>query len=96
VAYVAAIGNAGALSEVKPYLTAAGQAQLATDLEAMKAKVPGGTLRIVAEKVAGDKATVTLTGTLQQEGKEVPASGTVVMVREGGAWKVDQETWARK
>jgi len=55
-----------------------------------------GVLKIVDEQVAGDKATVTLTATLQQGGKEVPANGTVVMVREGGAWKVDQETWARK
>ena len=96
MAYVAAIGNAGAIGEVTPYLTAAGRKRLATDLEAMKAKVPGGVLKIVDEQVAGDKATVTLTATLQQGGKEVPASGTVGMVREGGAWKVDQESWVRK
>src|SRR6185437_11108210 len=91
VAYVSAIGNAGNLAEVKPYLTSAGQTRLATDLEAMKSKVPGGVLKIVDEQVAGDKATVTLTATLQQAGKEVPANGTVVMVREGGVWR-----WTRR
>ncbi len=96
VAYVSAIGNAGNIGEVTPYLTSAGRKQLATDLEAMKARVPGGVLKIVDEQVAGDKATVTLTATLAQGGKEVPASGTVVMLREGGAWKVDQESWVKK
>jgi hypothetical protein len=94
VEYVAAIGNAGTLREVLPYLSAAGRQHVATDLETLKTKVPAGRLKIVDERRDGERATVTVSGTLQDRtGKERPATGTVVMVREEGAWKVDQESW---
>jgi hypothetical protein len=94
VDYVAAIGNAGTLREVLPHLSAGGRQRLASDLETLKTKVPAGRLKIVDERRDGERATVTVAGTLQDRtGKERPATGTVVMVREDGAWKVDQESW---
>jgi hypothetical protein len=96
VEYVAEIGNAGVLKELYPYLSTAARKRTG-DLETLKAKVPGGVLKILDEQIAGDKATVTLSATIQDKGgKEHPAAGTVVMVREDGGWKVDQESWAAK
>ncbi len=94
VDYVAAIGNAGTLGRGAA-LPHRRRPQAARDRppETLKAKVPGGVLKIVDEQVAGDKATVVVSGTIQEKGKERPSQGTVVMLRQGGAWKVDQETW---
>ena len=96
VAYLSAIGNADKLAEVLPLVSSTGGRRLATDLNTMKSNVPGGILKIITEKVDGARATVTLTGTLRdKDGKEQPATGTVQLVREGGHWKVDQESWSR-
>jgi hypothetical protein len=51
-------------------------------MEPKKIKVTGGA-------VNGDKATLTATG----DSDGAPAKGTIEMVREGGAWKVDKESW---
>ncbi|APR76219.1 Hypothetical protein A7982_01566 [Minicystis rosea] len=95
VAYVTAIGNADRLQEVLPFVSSTGGKRLATDLNTLKANVPGGMLKIGSERVEGDKATVTISGTQRdKDGKEQPATGTVQLVREGGRWKVDQESWS--
>ena len=51
-------------------------------MEPKKIKITGGAMN-------GDKATLTATG--DSEGS--PAKGTIEMVREGGSWKVDKESW---
>ena len=51
-------------------------------MEPKKIKITGGAMD-------GDKATLTATGA--SDG--APAKGTIEMVREGGAWKVDKESW---
>jgi hypothetical protein len=92
--YIAAISNASTLREVLPLVSAAARKRLATDLETLKAKAPAGRLKIIDEQLQGERATVTVSATLQdQTGKERPATGTVVLVREDGGWKVDQESW---
>jgi hypothetical protein len=96
-AYVSAIGNASAAREVYPFLSAAGQRRVGADLETLKARVPGGTLKIIDERIQGGRATVIVSATIQDKaGREQLSTGTVVLVREGGGWKVDQESWAAK
>ena len=95
-AYTAAIGNAVNIDELAPYLSRARRTSGPQDLEAVKAKVPGGVLKITAQEIQGDKATLTIEATIAAGGHEVPSVGTIVMVREDGAWKVDQETWKAK
>jgi len=51
-------------------------------MEPKKIKITGGAMN-------GDKATLTATG----DSEGAPAKGTIEMVREGGAWKVDKESW---
>ncbi len=93
--YVSAVGNAGAAREVYPFLSGAAQKRVGGDVEGLKARLPGGRLKIMDEQIKGERATVIVTGTLQdKKGKEQPSTGTVLLVREGGAWKVDQESWA--
>ena len=95
-AYLSAVGNAGSIKEVHPFLSALAQKRAAGDLEALKARVPGGRLKILDEQIQGERATVMVSGTLQKQGKELPATGTVQLIREGGGWKVDQESWEAK
>lgn len=93
LAYVSAIGNAGSMSEILPFLSPAAKGR-AGNLETVKAKMPGGRLLFLGDRIEGNKATVTVKATIQDASKrEVKAIGTVVMVRDDGAWKVDQETW---
>jgi len=93
--YLTAAGNAGAAQEVYPFLSAAARKRVGGDLETLKGKLPGGRLKIVDEQIKGERATVIITGTIQdKKGKEQPSTGTVLLVREGGGWKVDQESWA--
>ena len=95
-AYTAAIGNATTIQELSPYLSRERKSN-ERDLEALKAKVPAGVLKLTAENIQGDKATLTVEATMTGAGgKEEPSVGTVVLVREDGAWKVDQETWKAK
>ena len=96
-AYLSAVGNAGSAQEVYPFLSGAAQKRVGADLETLKARVPGGTLQIIDERIHGDRATVIVSGTIQdKKGKEQQATGTVLLVHEGRGWKVDQETWTPK
>ncbi len=97
VDYVTAIGNASQIKEVYVYLSVSARKRLTTDLETLKTKVPGGRIKFEDERVEGDKATLIATATIQDtSGKERPAEGTIVMLREDDGWKVDQEAWKPK
>jgi hypothetical protein len=92
--YVSAVGNAGSAREVYPFLSSAAQKRVGGDVEALKARSPGGRLKIMDEQIKGERATVIVSATIQdKKGKEQPSTGTVLLVREGGGWKVDQESW---
>jgi hypothetical protein len=95
-AYVSAIGNAVSLQELHPYLSRAALDALPKDLEAVKARVPAGVLKIPETKVEGDRATILVHASMAGPGGEVPSTGTITLVREGGVWKVDKETWKAK
>jgi hypothetical protein len=47
-------------------------------------------LKIVKETAAGDKATLTAEALDPEKAK---TTGTIDMVKEGGAWKVGKESW---
>jgi hypothetical protein len=97
VDYVTAIGNVTTIKELYPYLSVSAKKRLATDLETLKSKVPGGRLKFDDERIEGNKATLFVTATIQDtSGKEKPAEGTITMLREDDGWKVDQETWKPK
>jgi hypothetical protein len=95
-AYVSAIGNAVAINELHPYLSQGARKAMTSDLESVKARVPAGVLKFKDAKIEGDHATLHVEASINKGGKEVPAEGTVEMVREGGVWKVDKETWTPK
>ena len=96
-AYVSAIGNATEVHEIYPFLAAAARRAVTSDIEVLKAKVPAGVLKIQEEKIEGDKATLRVEASIRDTtGKEQPSSGAIRLLREGGLWKVESETWAPK
>jgi hypothetical protein len=48
--------------------------------------------------VTGDKAVLTLTGKSEPDNSTAKekTTGTVTLVKEGGAWKIDKEAWDSK
>jgi len=49
---------------------------------------------VVTEDIQGDNATIILTGKANDfAGGLIDQSGTVTLVKEGGAWKIVQERW---
>ncbi len=92
--YVAAIGNATAIHEVYPFLSAAARRTVTSDLETLKLKVPSGVLKVTEEKIEGERATVRIDASIANAGNEEPSTGTILFAREGGLWKIAKETWA--
>jgi hypothetical protein len=97
--YHAAVLRARTLSEVLPYLSAAYRGMLESRpkkdhpvwLERLKESANVTDLKIVKETIAGDKCTLEGTAT-SARGNAV--HGKVNLVKEGGAWKLDEEFWA--
>ena len=63
-----------------------------TKLQLMRALLPLDD-KIATVVVEGDKATLTLEGTMDMMGEKKKAVGTVEMVKEEGAWKVCKLSW---
>jgi len=97
--YQAAVQKATSLAEVLPRLSAAYRATLESHpkkehpmwLERLKQSSNIKDLKITKETISGDKCTLDGSGTSTRGN---PVKGKVNLVREGGAWKVDEEFWA--
>jgi hypothetical protein len=96
--YQAAVQKATSLAEVLPRLSAAYRAMLEAHpkkehpvwLERLKESSNIKDLKITKETISGDKCTLDGSGT-SARGNQV--RGKVNLVREGGAWKLDEEFW---
>jgi hypothetical protein len=55
-------------------------------------------VKVLSESVTGDAATLTLSGVTEPPGSKAKetTSGSVKLVKEDGAWKVDKEDWQSK
>jgi hypothetical protein len=97
--YHAAVLKAQTLPEVLPYLSAAYRGMLESRpkkdhpvwLERLKESANVTDLKIGKETITGDKCTLEGTAT-SARGNAV--HGKVNLVKEGGAWKLDEEFWA--
>lgn len=97
--YQAAVQKATSLAEVLPRLSAAYRAILESHpkkehpvwLERLKESSNIKDLKITRETISGDKCTLDGSGT---SARGNPVKGKVNLVKEGGAWKVDEEFWA--
>ena len=97
--YHAALAKAKTLDEVLPYLSKEYRAMLesqpkadrATWLGRLKDMAAAKDLKITKETINGDKCTLEGTGT---SSKGNPTKGKISLVKEGGAWKLDEEGWA--
>jgi hypothetical protein len=97
--YQAAVQKATSLAEVLPRLSAAYRAMLESHpkkehpvwLERLKQSSNIKDLKITKETISGDKCTLDGSGT-SARGNQV--RGKVNLVKEGGAWKLDEEFWA--
>lgn len=54
-------------------------------------RLPPSPVTIQAQAVAGDRGAL---GAVARDAAHVKWSGRIEMVREGGAWKLDDETWS--
>jgi hypothetical protein len=97
--YQAAVQKATSLAEVLPRLSAAYRAMLESHpkkehpvwLERLKQSSNIKDLKITKETISGDKCALDGNGT-SARGNSV--KGKVNLVKEGGAWKLDEEFWA--
>jgi Na+-translocating ferredoxin:NAD+ oxidoreductase RnfG subunit len=97
--YHAAVAKAKTLDEVLPFLSAMYRSMLESrpkeDRPRWLANLKDGDdikdLKITKESVDGDKGTVEATG-ISAHGNAV--HGKIIMVKEGGAWKLDSSSWA--
>ena len=96
--YQDALAKATKLSEVLPYLSSAYRAMLESRPKAdqpvwLKRLQESAVtdLKVTKETIAGDKCTLEGTAT-SARGNAV--RGKVNLVKEGGAWKLDEEFWA--
>lgn len=97
--YQAAVAKATTLSEVLPYLSAAYRGMLESRpkkdhpvwLERLKDSANIKDTKIVKEAINGDKCTLEGTGT-SARGNAV--KGKIQLVKEGGAWKLDEMFWS--
>jgi hypothetical protein len=95
----AALQKAKTLDEVLPYLSKEYRAMLESQpksdramwLGRLKDMSNGKDLKITKETVNGDKCTLEGTAT---SAKGNAMQGKISMVKEGGAWKLDEEGWA--
>lgn len=95
--YLAVLAKATSLGELLPFYTK----ELSTGLAKMPKEMQGNylkmrarsltDLKVLKKDVKGDKATYELEATAA-DGQ--PAKGTATLVKEGGAWKVDDDAWA--
>ena len=97
--YQAAVQKATTLAEVLPRLSKEYRAMLEAQpkkdhpvwLGRLKETSAMKDLKITKETISGDKCTLEGTGT---SARGNPVRGKVSMVKEGGAWKLDEEGWA--
>jgi|GEM_PF-2325839 len=97
--YQAAVQKATSLAEVLPRLSKAYRTMLESHpkkehpvwLERLKESSNIKDLKITKETISGDKCTLDGSGT-SARGNAV--KGKVNLVKEGGAWKLDEEFWA--
>ena len=97
--YQAAVQKATSLAEVLPRLSAAYRAMLESQpkkehpvwLGRLKETSNIKDLKITKETISGDKCTLEGSGT---SARGNPVHGKVNLVKEGGAWKLDEEFWA--
>ena len=97
--YQAAVQKATSLAEILPRLSAAYRAMLESRpkkehpvlLGRLKETSDVKDLKITKETISGDKCTLEGSGT---SARGNPMKGKVNLVKEGGAWKLDEEFWA--
>jgi hypothetical protein len=95
--YLAVLAKAQSLDELLPFYTK----ELATGLKGMPKEMQGNylkmnkraltNLKVVKRDVKTDTAAYVLEATLA-DGR--PTSGSAKLLKEGGAWKVEDESWA--
>lgn len=97
--YREAVIKAKTLSEVLPHVSGAYRGMLEARpkkdqpvwLERLKESANMKDLKITKETIDGDKCTLEGTAT---SARGNALKGKVLLVREGGAWKLDEEFWA--
>ena len=95
-AYLAVLANAKSLDELIPHYTkelGGLLGKMPKDQQANYLKMNKRTLKdlkVTSETVDDNKAVYMMTAT--DNGR--PASGKVTLVKEGGAWKIDDDAWA--
>jgi hypothetical protein len=96
--YYAALQKAKTVDEVLPYLSAEFRSMIESQpkserpvwLGRLRDGVPPKDLKITKETIDGDKCILEGTGT---SAKGNALHGKIVLVKEGGAWKFDEEAW---
>jgi HEAT repeat protein len=99
VAYRAAFEQAKAVDELLPFMDRASRARVAASpederrggFEALKSYGALVDVAVLGETVTGDSAVVEATAVQMSDGGGV--RGTVQLVREDGAWRIQQEKW---
>lgn len=96
--YRAALQKATKLEEILPYMSAEYRQMLQSQpkdaalwLGRLREGTPVKDLKVTKETIDGDKCTVEGTGT-SARGNAI--HGKIHLVKEGGAWKIDEEAWA--
>lgn len=97
--YVAAVNKARTLAEVLPHLSAEYRGMLESRpnadqpvwLQRLKDAQPAKDLKITKETISGEKCTLEGTGTSD---KGNALKGKIMLVKEGGAWKLDEQSWS--
>ncbi len=97
--YQAAVQKATTLAEILPRLSAEYRAMLESQpkkdhpvwLGRLKETSNMKDLKITKETISGNRCTLEGTGT---SARGNPVHGKVSMVKEGGVWKLDEESWA--
>ena len=78
-------------TDYKTVLQQAPKTEVAKMLSMSIAKQGLADLKVVNQQVEGDKAGLEMTGTIA-DGRA--SSGKATLVKEAGAWKLDEEAWA--
>lgn len=99
LAYREAFAKAQKLEDVFPLLSKKGRAEMeeipadqrSRGFEMMKKAGGMKDLKVTKEEVAGDQATVKATG-VGGFGDSAMV-GTITLVKDGGAWKIEEESW---
>ena len=99
LAFVSAAPKASSLKELLPYLSEAYQAMLTAQpegeralwLQRLKESVDMADIEVVSETIDGDTCTLKATA---KNAQGIPLHGKVILVKEKGAWKLDEQFWA--